>query len=230
VKALVIGLGHMGHFHARVLADLGYTITTVDPAGHADHRTVPGWTWDLAAVATPVQALIPNTIALLRHGTPTLVEKPVSTRLADIHRLCAIQQRTGTPCAVGLVERFNPRVLELKAHLERHTTRAATFTRINDRPSWNVPLDLQLHDIDLAHHLGLHPMACTYRTHANATHKVRRIDTATMSVDLTAHHQSPLHGLWQAFIAGTGYPSLDDAITAHETLTALQARVFAEAA
>ena len=219
--ALVIGNGHMGRFHARTLRDLGYAVTTVDPdpTAGADMATVDRWDWDAAVVATPVQCLVPYALRLLRAGTPTLVEKPVSIRVDDVQRVADVQAETGTPCAVGFVERFNPRVIEVKAKLGGSTT--AIFTRINDRPTWNINLDLTLHDVDLALFLGLDPAVCTFRTVAGAGRKVRRIDTPYVSVDLTDHAESPLHGLWRAFMAGAGYPTLTDAVAAHRALMSL---------
>jgi predicted dehydrogenase len=218
-NALVVGYGRMGRFHKTVLEDLGYTVTTVDPAGHADHDTVKYWTWDAAAVATPVHELAPITRRLLLADTPTLVEKPVAMTVTEVKRLRITQLQAGTPCAVGFVERFNPTITDLKDNLGSGTS--ATFTRINDRPSWNTRLDLQLHDVDLALYLGLDPAACTFHTQADANMKVRRIDTPEHSVDLTAHTRSPLHHLWRAFMRGDDHPTLTDAVNAHQALDRL---------
>lgn len=221
-KALVVGYGRMGAFHKKALEDLGFTVTTVDPAGHADHRTVPYWTWDAAAVATPVDQLATITRRLLLAGTPTLVEKPVARTLLQVKRLRITQLAAGTPCAVGFVERFNPTITALKGEPSSQVT-TATFTRINDRPSWDLDLDLRLHDVDLALYLGLDPAHCTFRTQAAADRKVRRIDTPEHSVDLTAHTRSPLHHLWRAFMRGDDYPTLTDAVNAHQALNNLTA-------
>lgn len=231
MRALVVGHGHMGRIHARVLTDLGFDVTTADPSveAGADVLTVEEWRWDAAAVATPVQHLVPYAIGLLRAGTPTLVEKPVSVAVADVERLSACQRLSQTPCAVGFVERFNPRVIDLKRHLEQHLQPGGVvFTRFNDRPSFNVALDLALHDIDLAHHLGFDPRACIFRTRAGTDRRVRRIDLSGYgAVDLMDHQSSPLHGLWRAFLAGGDYPTLVDAIAAHEALAALGVRELA---
>src|SRR4051812_33272477 len=55
VKALVVGYGRMGRFHTKVLADLGYDVSTLDPdpgAGADYQRTDPIATYDAVAIAT----------------------------------------------------------------------------------------------------------------------------------------------------------------------------------
>lgn len=221
-RALVVGYGRMGRLHAKVLRDLGYTVTTVDPdpATGADHPTIAQASLekhllDVAAIATPAELLVESAFQL--GGTPMLVEKPFATSHREGLMLAAYLKNAGAPVCVGLIERFNPKVRVLK----RGSFKSAHFTRWNDRPSPDVTLDLLTHDIDLMHHLGLDLSRTTFDVKAAQPERVRRIDLVTfddeqITVDLMDHDQSPLHALWHAFLSGKPVPTPRDALRAAE--------------
>ena len=222
-----MGLGRMGNFHRRVLLDFGYKVETVDPDPdrEADHAGIPEGSYDVAAVACPPSALAACADRL--RGTPMLVEKPFAWSAFEARLLA--RALAPTPVCIGFVERFNPPVLRLKDELERRMEqgsfpRSVQFTRYSDRPSWDIGRDLLLHDLDLAHYLGVDEVA-QYDTRVEQPEMRRRITAffgeRPLFADLLQHDQSPLHGLWHAFLSGREHQTPADAILALSRLEQL---------
>jgi predicted dehydrogenase len=238
--ALVVGLGHMGSFHRDVLTKhLGYTVTTVDPdpSRGADYATIAEAClprdYDVAVVAAPAERLVECAFELA--GTPLLVEKPFATNVRDATMLAAYLDSRKAPVAVDFTERFNPRLVELREHLQGREIVAARFTRWSVKPSWNVGLDLLVHDIDLAYHLGLVQRlegfpGITYDTRADAPRNVRRIEVDTADgqmfwANLLDHGKSPLTILWHNFLINHPYtPRPAHAVRALKALAMLPAQ------
>lgn len=237
----------MGGFHARVLRDLGYDVTTVDPdpARQADFSTLDGLfdslrgprdvavyltpraqeTFDVAAVAVPPERLV-ETAYRLAGVAHLLVEKPFALNTRDARMLAAYLHECGSQVAVGLVERFNPQVVALRQRVSATTpAKHIEFVRWNDRASFDVDLDLKLHDVDLWSHLA--PFVGTYNVtfdaRAETGIRARRIaitygDDSRETIDLMDHDQSPLHALWFAFLTGRKHPKPSDVIQALEVI------------
>lgn len=244
MRALVVGYGRMGGFHAKVLRDLGYEVVTVDPhdAAGADHpslddalrrwefRNVAAYRpFDVAAVAVPAGALV-DTAYRLAGTRKILVEKPFALDVPRAKMLAAYLKNSGSDVCVGLVERFNPvarMVRELVRTGQIHGVTHIKFTRYSDRPSFDVDLDLRLHDVDLARFaVASAPWPgsadITFDARANQPRKVRTIEIThadgVSTFDLMAHTLSPLHGLWHAFLTDGEYPTPADVIRALEVL------------
>lgn len=232
MRALVIGYGRMGRFHRRALADLGYDVTTVDPAPEAgaDRLSVPmSRAFDVVCVAAPIQHLAEQAAAWAGKTDRLLIEKPMAASAREAGELR--RALVGQPTCVGYVERFNPRVRELNARkIAFGPVQSATFTRWNDRPSVDVDIDLTSHDIDLARFLGISsPRFCS---RAEAPVRLRSIDLhcalGTVSADLMDHNTSPLHAQWHAFLSRRpGYATPADAVA---VLLALSGQTRAVAA
>lgn len=234
MNALIVGLGRMGSFHRKILLDLGYHVTTVDPdpAAGADHPTITDATlprhakYDTAAIACPAQHLVESAFQLA--GTRMLIEKPFALDYQTAAMLTTYLNAAGAPVCVGFVERFNPQIRALKTKLvDLPRVTHARFTRWSDRPSWDARLDLLTHDIDLAHHLDLGYVlpfsAVQFDTRADQPHKVRRIeldhaDGQQTTADLMDHNHSPLHALWHSFLTGQPVPGPDDATHALQVI------------
>lgn len=231
MKALVVGLGRMGGFHRRVLMDLGYDVTTVDPdrASGADYRVVPtllARSLDVVCVAVPISDLAEQAARFAGRHRYLLIEKPMASTAEDARELVSLLD--GEPVAVGYVERFNPQVQWLRRQLATdERARAARFTRWNDRPSPDLARDLTSHDIDLARYLSVDHCA-TYDTADDVAVRVRQVEVTcearrTYRVNLLAHDTSPLHAQWHAFLGGkAGYATPGDAVA---VLAALEAPV-----
>ena len=166
VRVGVIGVGHLGRIHARLLSSLeGAELAgVVDPvaeareqvaaelscAAYADHAPLLGQI-DAAIIATPTRFHHAVAVDLLGHGIHTFVEKPITLSVADADELVAVAAARGLVLQVGHVERFNPALLAAQPHLAEpkyiEATRAGTFTcRSTDI---GVVLDLMIHDIDV---------------------------------------------------------------------------------
>lgn len=220
MRALVIGAGHMGSIHRRVLRDLGYDVITVDPdpATGADCRIVPHKDFDVVCVACPIEHLAEEAARWDGFHGHLLIEKPGAPTLNDAIHLRDIL--LGQRVAVGYVERFNPRVRRLRELLAvRQGVSSVRFIRWNDRPSFDVVGDLTSHDIDLRRYLKIPTALASFDSRASQPVKRREIIVTAgerlLHVDLMAHDASPLHAMWHAFLAGRpalGYATLEDAV------------------
>lgn len=162
----VIGVGHLGRHHARVLAAMPEVdlVGVVDAredqvrsvaeacgtAGFADYREILDRV-DAVSVAVPTVAHREVAGAFLECGIPAMVEKPLAPTLAEASELVALAERNGTVLQVGHIERFNPalNVLEGLAFRPKfiNAERLGTYTfRSTDI---GVVFDLMIHDIDL---------------------------------------------------------------------------------
>lgn len=165
LKVAVIGGGHLGRIHARLLASRSDVelIGVVDPIAasrdevaalanteaHANVSTLIG-RMDAAVVATPTQSHHDVAVDLLRRGVHVLVEKPIAATLEQADAMIEMARRAQVVLAVGHVERFNPVVAYAGAHtgprfLEAVRSGPYTF-RSTDV---GVVHDLMIHDIDL---------------------------------------------------------------------------------
>ena len=125
LEIAVIGAGAIGRAHASLLrrpSEATGLAAIVDPATAArDFAASLGVPWfadlqamlsvrrpDGAIVAAPNDAHAPLTTALLAHGVPTLVEKPLASNLAEAEAIVAAQERSGVAVLVGHQRRYNP--------------------------------------------------------------------------------------------------------------------------
>lgn len=166
MRAVVIGVGHLGKHHARILASLpGVTLAGVidsnqeraaqtaaerGTTAYADVRDVPGKI-DLAVVAVPTESHAAIASTLIAAGIHTLVEKPVTQTVAEADALIAAAKAKGVVFAVGHSERFNPAVAAARPYLK--DPRFIEVHRLGQFPDRSldidVVLDLMIHDIDL---------------------------------------------------------------------------------
>lgn len=165
IRMAVIGVGHLGAIHARLLRQLPNVDlkAVVDPSPQT--RTAIGQELGVAALAQPdeligqIDAAIVATpsrfhhavaIELLSHGIHVFVEKPVTLNVADADDLIREANARQLVLQVGHVERFNPAFISARPHLADpkyiEAVRSGPFTcRSTDI---GVVLDLMIHDID----------------------------------------------------------------------------------
>jgi len=162
----VVGVGHLGRHHARVLAALpdvdlvGVVDSRPDQAAavaeacgtaaHADHRELIGRV-DAVSVAVPTRFHRSVAGAFLERGIPTLVEKPLATSLAEAEELVALAEANATLLQVGHIERFNPALnaLDGLAFRPKYITAERLGVYTFRSTDIGVVLDLMIHDIDL---------------------------------------------------------------------------------
>jgi predicted dehydrogenase len=165
LRLAVIGVGHLGQHHARILSAMpGVTLVGVaDPnaaraaeiaAAHGtqpfpDATALPPV--DAVVVAAPTEVHADVAAPFLERGVAVLVEKPLARTLEEADRLVALAARHGATLAVGHSERFNPAVLAALPHVASpgfaEVHRLSQFTpRSLDI---DVVSDLMIHDIDV---------------------------------------------------------------------------------
>jgi predicted dehydrogenase len=162
----VVGVGHLGKEHARILAAMPEVefVGVADPnatqaeavaqrcrtrAFH-DHRPLLPLV-DAAIVVVPTSQHHAVAVDFLKRRIPLLVEKPLAGTPAEAGELVELAGRQGVTLQVGHIERFNPAFEELQRLplRPRYVTseRCGGFTgRSTDI---GVVLDLMVHDLDL---------------------------------------------------------------------------------
>ncbi len=175
LRTAVIGVGYLGQFHAEKYAALpnSQLIGVVDvdqkradevaakvgAKGFADYRELLGQV-DAVSIVVPTQYHHPVAKAFLEKGVHVLLEKPITTTLAEADELIGIAADKKLVFQVGHLERFNPVVMALAGVLSGprfiESVRIAPFKpRGTDV---NVVLDLMIHDIDIIQHIVRSPV------------------------------------------------------------------------
>lgn len=199
LRAALIGAGEMGKNHARILSSLTGVelVAVVDQLG--DPRGIRGdasllssvsdlksMSIDFAVVATPTSTHEDVAAWLFGAGINALIEKPLAIDVESAKRISDNAEANGCLGGVGLVERFNPAIRQLKKRLEAGvignvlqiaTRRQGSFPdRVGDV---GVTKDLGSHDIDLAMWIS---GARYSRVFAQSTHKSGRVHEDMVAV------------------------------------------------
>jgi predicted dehydrogenase len=166
LRAAVVGVGHLGRFHAEKYATLdGVRLAGVvdrdperarqvaDALGvrvFTDHRALAGAV-DCASVAVPTADHAAVARDLLAAGIDVLIEKPLASTVAEGAALVEAAATHGRILQVGHLERFNPALRAAAAviteprFLECH--RLAPF--VERGTDVDVIRDLMIHDLDV---------------------------------------------------------------------------------
>jgi predicted dehydrogenase len=165
-RAAVVGVGHMGQYHARVYAELwdvdlvgvvdadpdraAAVAAQYDTRAFADHRDLLDQV-DVASVAVPTDQHFHVARDLLEAGIGVLVEKPIAPALEDARALYAAARRGHAVLHVGHVERFNGAVQELRKIVREpiliESRRLGPFVPRVQKDT--VVMDLMIHDLDI---------------------------------------------------------------------------------
>jgi predicted dehydrogenase len=166
LRLAVIGVGHLGKEHARILAGLSDAelvgVADVNAAqaeavalrcgtqAFADYRALLPRV-DAAVVVVPTVHHHAVAADFLRRGIPVLIEKPLAPDPAQAEELVSLARLQGVTLQVGHIERFNPAFEELTRRPLRpkyvNCQRVGSFTgRSTDI---GAVLDLMIHDLDL---------------------------------------------------------------------------------
>ena len=162
----VIGVGHLGSLHAKLLRD----VPGVQLAGIYDERpdhaakvaaelgttAFPDIESLLAAseavtIATPTSTHAEVAARAIELGRHVMIEKPITATVEEAEALCAHARTRGVTVQVGHVERFNAAILALdKFELRPLFVESHRLAQFNPRGTdVAVVLDLMIHDIDL---------------------------------------------------------------------------------
>lgn len=165
VKLGIIGLGHMGGYHATACQ----LINGVNLVAVADPN-IQNWEkiknskvikaknyseWldkvDAIIIATPTQFHYPIAKECLLKGKHVLVEKPLTKDIKQAAELFKIAQEKNCALHIGHVERFNGAVQELKKIINNpHLIESCRIGPFAPRVQTDtVILDLMIHDLDI---------------------------------------------------------------------------------
>ncbi|MBX6311628.1 MAG: Gfo/Idh/MocA family oxidoreductase [Isosphaeraceae bacterium] len=228
----VVGVGHLGRHHARVLAGIeGVELVGVadarieracavaEPLGTravADYRELLDAV-DAVSIAVPTSLHGEIAGAFLARGIPAMVEKPLAASLAEAEALVALARAQGVVLQVGHIERFNPVLSALDAAQLRPryiaAERLSTYTfRSTDI---GVVLDLMIHDLDLVLSLVPAPVRSVaavgvgvfggHEDVANARVEFEDGTVADLTASRASYQASRLMRIWGA----EGYLTLD---------------------
>ncbi|WP_207589630.1 Gfo/Idh/MocA family oxidoreductase [Halomontanus rarus] len=163
----VIGVGSMGHHHARVYESLPRAnlvgVFDLDEeratAVARDHETSAMGLDSLLAAVDAVSIAVPTSAhydvltRCLDASVAALVEKPIVGDLETGEKLREKAIATDVPLQVGHIERFNPVVTTLEELLENFSVISLASQRLGPPPNTQIDdsavLDLMIHDIDV---------------------------------------------------------------------------------
>lgn len=166
IRVAVVGVGHLGQHHARIYAqnDKCDLVCVVDNDPKAAQRIAKQWNTepchdfreifgkvDACSIAVPTTAHYAIASQCLENGVHLLVEKPITSTVAEAHSLIELARKYERILQVGHIERFNAAIMRLRqvidrpAFIEGH--RLGPYDpRIKDV---GVVLDLMIHDLDI---------------------------------------------------------------------------------
>ncbi|MFQ5441668.1 MAG: Gfo/Idh/MocA family oxidoreductase [Thermodesulfobacteriota bacterium] len=166
IRAGVVGVGHLGRFHAEKYSVLeeAELVGVVDLSSeraadvalktnskaYGDYSDLFGLV-DAVTIATPTESHLMVGLDFLSRGVDCLIEKPIAMNPAEADRLVKEAERTGAVLQVGHLERFNPAVTALEGRVVDPIFIEAD--RLSPFPGRSVDidviLDLMIHDIDI---------------------------------------------------------------------------------
>ncbi|WP_417913545.1 Gfo/Idh/MocA family oxidoreductase [Candidatus Electronema sp. JM] len=166
VRVGVIGVGYLGRFHAQKyaamqdvrlagVADIDFARAEAVAAEcgtvpFADYRELLEQT-DAVSIVVPTIHHHQTALACLERGVDILLEKPMTTTLAEADEVIALAEEKQLILQVGHLERFNPAVLAVQPLLKNplfiEAHRLSVFK--NRGTDVDVILDLMIHDIDI---------------------------------------------------------------------------------
>jgi len=170
LRTAVIGVGHLGKYHARICAQapeielVGVVDVNETMAQEvAKEHGVRAFTRladvlaliDAAHVVVPTDQHYAVSKILLEAGKHVLLEKPMTTTVAEADELLTLAKAHDRILQVGHVERFNPAIIGIQKVLTQ-----PIFIEVHRLSPFNprgtevgVVLDLMIHDLDIILHL-----------------------------------------------------------------------------
>jgi predicted dehydrogenase len=166
LRLAVVGIGHLGRHHARILAALpGIQLVAVvdtiperasDAAAATgaraltDFRELPGQI-DAAVVSVPTELHRDVAVPLMEAGIAVLAEKPMARSLREADEMITAARDAGVTLAVGQTERYNPAVTAVMPLVT--SPRFIEVHRLGVFPDRSLDIDvvfdLMIHDLDI---------------------------------------------------------------------------------
>lgn len=242
LRVAVVGVGHLGKEHARVLAGLPDVelagVVDANPTqaqavadrcattAYADHRRLAAFI-DAAVIAVPTCHHFAVAKDFLERGVPLLIEKPIAPTPAEANELVELAGRRGVPVQVGHIERFNPAFEELQRRpLRPKFVQCERYGPFSGRSlDIGVVLDVMIHDLDLLLALVGSTVCAVeaigvsvFGRHEDLAHARLRFENGCLA-NVTASRLSPEAGRRMQVWAPEGFAGID---FAKRTLTLSQ--------
>lgn len=167
IRTAVIGVGYLGKFHAEKYAAMPQDVTLVGvvdsnaeqaaavaartgTTAYTDYARLFGRV-DAVSIAVPTPLHYEVAKAFLENGTDVLIEKPITTTVAQADELIAIAAARGRILQVGHLERFNPAVVAVRDVIHNPVFIESNRLSLYQPRGTDVSVvhDLMIHDIDL---------------------------------------------------------------------------------
>lgn len=165
LKVGVLGAGHLGKIHLRLLkqSEKYELVGFYDPSAEMAEKVAQEFGYrsfpsvealieavDVVDIVTPTLSHYDCAVKSIQAGKHVFLEKPISNTVEEAEHIIKLAREKGVKGQVGHVERFNPAFTAVKNKIENpmfiETHRLAEFNpRGTDVP---VVLDLMIHDID----------------------------------------------------------------------------------
>lgn len=165
LKVGVLGAGHLGKIHLRLLNESQkYTLIGFHDPDAINSKKVEaefGYSYfdninklidavDVVDIVTPTLSHFDCAKKAMEKGKHVFIEKPITNTLEEAETLLSLEEKHNVKGQVGHVERFNPAFMAVRDKIQNpmfiETHRLAEFNpRGTDVP---VVLDLMIHDID----------------------------------------------------------------------------------
>lgn len=165
LKLAVIGVGNMGHRHARVVAenprcelaavidtDLERALEVAQTHGTRAATSLEDIEVDAAILAIPTEHHFDLGLTLINQRIPLLIEKPIAPTFPEARLMIDVGRALQVPLMCGFVERFNPVVTTMRDLLDGPIVHlvATRHSPPAEQIRSSVVSDLLIHDIDIA--------------------------------------------------------------------------------
>ena len=194
VNVAVVGCGFWGKNHARIYNDLDaaelVAVSDLNEQSACDLGERYGADYygdvgallkrgdvEMVSICTPTVTHADIALAAMEAGKHVLVEKPMTSTVAEAESLIAAAEKAGVKLTVGFVERFNPGVIEALRLVREGKigdvilARAHRVSRYPLRISdVGVVKDLAIHDADIVRQLFGADPETVYATAGNLLH------------------------------------------------------------
>lgn len=186
LKGAVIGVGHLGKFHAQKYAAIesvelvgvcdpqvaacDKVATELNTKAFYDHRDLFGEV-DVVTIATPTPSHHLIAKDFLNNDIHVLVEKPITATTSEAKELIEISLSKNKKLQVGHIERFNPAFIAFNEKINGHSQQktientqisfieAKRLAPFNPRGvDVSVVHDLMIHDLDIVLHILKSPV------------------------------------------------------------------------
>ena len=166
IRVGVVGVGHLGKYHAEkyafmndvelvgvadVIHDRAREIASqYETQAFKDYRDLLGKV-DAASIVVPTDLHFQVSFDFLQANVDLLIEKPITETLEQANQLIQTADAKDLIIQVGHLERFNPAIIALSDIIDHplfiESDRLSSFTERGTEV--NVVLDLMIHDIDI---------------------------------------------------------------------------------